>query len=261
MNKQRIYYWAAIFFGILLAVLFILGVASPDGDFGLSVTRGVGALAFIFLILADGKGIWFPPHGKIKSSLIFALPALIVAVNNMPIIPLISGEAYLSGDAAGVLLLLLQCFLTGLFEETAYRGIITVTVMELCGGTKKRLLYSLIISSAAFGVSHIFNLLAGAGVGATLMQVGYSSLIGAMCAVVMVKTRSIILPVVIHSIYNFCGYLVPKLGGGTIWTVPEIILTAVVSVAAAAFYIKAALEISDGDVEFWSGDNKKSPVP
>lgn len=254
MKRRDIFYALAIFWALLLVILFIFGVATLDGDvFGISVTRAVGSAAFVSLILADGKNFWLPRAGNIKKAALFSLPAFVVAVNNLPIIPLLTGGARVTGGTGDIALLLLECLLTGLFEETAYRGIITTTALELSGGTKKRVIYIIVIASTAFGLSHLFNLLAGAGFGATIQQVGYSTLIGAMCAVVMIKTRSLILPIIIHSLYNFCGYLIPRLGEGTVWTVQEIILTAVVAVTVALFYIKSALDITDDDVRFWCG--------
>ncbi|MCD7711428.1 MAG: hypothetical protein LUJ25_01555, partial [Firmicutes bacterium] len=67
MKRRDIFYALAIFWALLLVILFIFGVATLDGDvFGISVTRAVGSAAFVSLILADGKNFWFPRTGNIK---------------------------------------------------------------------------------------------------------------------------------------------------------------------------------------------------
>ena len=73
--------------------------------------------------------------------------------------------------------------------------------------------------------------------GAVFLQIGYSSLIGAMCSVVLLKTSNIWLCVIIHGIYNFAGALVPRCGEGEIWDLFTVVLTAIVSVAVAAYMI------------------------
>ena len=48
-----------------------------------------------------------------------------------------------------------------------------------------------LIDAALFGLWHLTNLLVGADVGATLLQVGYSFLIGGMLSAVLLKTGNI----------------------------------------------------------------------
>lgn len=249
--KRKLLYAAAFAAIAALAVLFLLGIASFDsGDaVGMSVTRACGSVAFIALIAADGRRL-FAPRPNFWRALAFSLPAFAIAINNFPIIPIITGEARLDADVGALAMLALECFLIGLFEETAFRGIILVTILERFSETKKQVIASLVISSAAFGLVHILNLFAGAGFGPTLQQVGYSFLIGGMCAVVMVRTRSLPLCVMIHAIYDFCGFAVPRLGSGTIWTVPEIVLTVVLAVIVFVYFVREAFRLTPEDVKF-----------
>ena len=89
----------------------------------------------------------------------------------------------------------------------------------------------------------------GADPGGTLLQVGYSFLIGGMCSIILVKTHNIWFCVILHSVYNFAGGVVPNCGGGIIWSVPEIILTAVVALIVAVFVIYTLLKITPDDIE------------
>ena len=94
-----------------------------------------------------------------------------------------------------------------------------------------------LISSALFGLIHLANLLEGAGVVETLMQVGYSFLIGGMCSIVLLKTRNILPCILLHTIFDFCGSLIPTLGSGEIWNPPTILFTAVLAVAVSVWMI------------------------
>ncbi len=234
-----------------LAVLFVLGIASLDSidHLGMSVTRGCGAVAFTALIIGDGTKVW-ALRPRFGGALLFSLPALAVAVNNFPIIPFLSGTVTVDAPADRILALALECLIIGVFEETAFRGIILTAVLSRFSETKKQVFLSLVITSAAFGLVHVFNLLAGAGIVPTLQQVGYSFLIGGMCGVVLLKTHSLPLAIIIHAVYDFCGFLVPRLGSGKIWTVPEISLTVIVAVVVFAIYVKEAFRLTPEDAEF-----------
>lgn len=235
---------------LLLMILYISGIASfsSQNTFGLSVTRAMSSVAFIAIIISDGIGIW---NVKLrKKELLFSLPAIFIAVNNFPWISLLTGDVSVTGGANEIFLLAAECLLIGIFEETAFRGIIITTVLERFSETKKQVFLSVLITSAAFGVAHIFNLAAGAGFLPTLQQVGYSFLIGGMCALVLIKTRSLPLCIFIHALYDFCGFLIPRLGVGTMWTVPEIVFTAAASVIIFAFYIRTMFDLNTNDVDF-----------
>ena len=58
-----------------------------------------------------------------------------------------------------------------------------------------------------------------------------------MCAVVLLVTKKLWLPIIIHSVFNFAGGLVPTLGKGEIWNMPTVILTVVVSVMVCIYTV------------------------
>ncbi len=204
------------------------------------ISSAVASVLFLLLIIyssyADVLRI-----GKKKAlrHLLFALPCFAVAMNNFPILPFFSGRAYILGEGRGIFVYLLSCLGTGLFEELVFRGYILMVLLEKRKGSVKRLFESVILSSALFGLIHLVNLFAGADPLSTLLQVGYSFLVGGMCAIVLIKTGSIWYSVLLHAIYNFAGGVIPRFGGGTIWDVPTVILTALLSVAVAIYLIVA----------------------
>lgn len=229
---------------VLLMVLYLLDIASFDSanTVGMTVTRACGSAMFVSLIISYGTDVWRTRNGFLRA-VAFALPAFAIAINNFPWIPFLSGEVAVDGDVRAIALLAVECLFIGIFEEAAFRGIILDLVLDRFGGTKKGVFMSIVVTSAAFGLIHIFNLIAGAGFGATLQQIGYSFLIGGMCGVVFVKTKCLPLAMLIHAVYDFCGYLVPRCGSGTVWTASEIALTAVVAVLVFVFYVWEATRL------------------
>ena len=204
----------------------------------MTLTRGIGAVVFLALLLNEGYRVLNPLQKPFWRSLLFTIPPFLVVVNNMPILSMIRGDAYLVHKAPVYLIwFAAECLAIGLFEELAFRGVIFLMFAEKRHTTRKGLFWSLILSSAVFGGVHLVNVLMGAGIGPTILQIGYSFLIGAMCAVVLLKTRNIWICVLLHAIYDFCGTLMPTLGAGTWWDIPTVVFTAVLAVATAAYLV------------------------
>ncbi len=176
------------------------------------------------------------------------LPCMAIAVNNFPLIPFFKGEAYINMQPLPFALYALLCICVGFFEEMAFRGCIFPAVLAKLGKKRAGVFWSIVVSSAIFGVIHLLNIINGASVGATVLQVGYSFLIGGMCSVILIKTQNIWYCVILHAVYNFAGGVVPQLGGGEIWTLPEVILTAAVAVPVAVYVIYMLVHITEEDI-------------
>ena len=235
---------AIIFLSVPLLLWLEIGKPTLSDDpvlaplMSMTLTRLIGAVVFMSLLLHDGYRVIHPLQKPFWRSLLFTLPPFLVVVNNMPILSMIWGDAYLVHSApVYVLWFAAECLAIGLFEELAFRGVIFLMFAEKRCATRKGLFWSLILTSAVFGGVHLVNVLMGAGIGPTILQIGYSFLIGAMCSVVLLKTRNIWLCVALHAIYDFCGTLMPTLGGGTWWDTPTVVFTAVLAVATAAYLI------------------------
>lgn len=181
------------------------------------------------------------------------LPFFAIAVNNFPFLSVVLGKASLFGATAeGYVKYALLCLAVGLFEELAFRGCIFPMALEQTKRMESapwRVLAASVISSAVFGLVHLTNLFAGASVGATILQVSYSFLIGGMCSIMLIKTQNVWLCVICHAIYNFAGGVVPELGSGTLWTAPTVILTAVVAIAVAVYTFFVLFRISAQEIE------------
>ncbi len=204
----------------------------------MSLSRFVAAGVFLVILLTQGYHVLHPFRAPFGRSLLYSLPAFAVVINNLPILSLIWGDAYIVHGAPKYWIwFALESLAIGLFEEITFRGVILLRFAESRRATHKGLLWSILLSSAVFGAMHAVNLLAGASPGAVLMQVGYSFLIGAMCAVVLFKTANLWLCVLLHAVYDFCGALLPTLGDGHWWDTPTVIFTAVLAVAVTVCMI------------------------
>ncbi len=211
------------------------------------ITSFTGSALFVLVIIYSSYSRILKINIKdFGRHMAFILPCLLVAVNNFPIIPFLSGKAYIAGNGADVFLYFLVCLGTGMFEELVFRGYIFLLILEKRKSSVKELFAAAVMSSAIFGLTHIFNIFAGANPFSTILQVGYSFLVGGMCSVILLKTGSVWYPAFIHAIYNFAGGVIPNLGGGTLWDAPTVIITAVLSVLAAVYLIVSLMR---ADVE------------
>ena len=221
------------------------------------VTRLVGCLVFIPLAIYMKYNVLGLAKENRAKVLLCTLVPFAVVVNNFPIIGVISGNAYVTAPKWYIAVFALEALAIGLFEEFAFRGVLLPFVLENRATSRKSIFWATVISSAAFGGIHIFNLFAGAGIGGVLLQIGYSFLIGGMCAIVLLYTRCIWICVLLHAIYDFCGYLIPTLGEGVIWDPVTVLITAFLGVFALVFMLVWLSRITPETVQKLYPDNKK----
>ena len=250
MKKRDVFYRAgALFFALVFAAVWIWNpVMSSDETKQLLcrsvIFRGLGCLVFLLVLLYQEFRVVHKPRFV---HLAVVLPSLAVAVNNFPILGYLQGQVWLEREDL-IWLFALECLLIGGFEELAFRGVFLPALLERYGKDRKSFRLTVIGSSAAFGLVHLANLLEGAGIGATLLQVGYSFLIGGMCAVVLLKTGNLLYCILLHAVYDFGGrFLI--IGAGTLWDLPTVIWTAVLAVAVTVWLTVVfwRLDLTDGE--------------
>ena len=227
-------------------------------DTYLTATRLIGSAIALMIILYSSLGNIFKIrfHG-LGRAVLFTLPCWLIAINNFPFIALITGEAQISASAGKIALYAAQCLCVGLFEELAFRGCIFMFALDGHRKSTFDLFLAIVISSAIFGAVHFVNVFAGASIISVILQIGYSFLIGGMCSVVLMKTGCIWHCVLIHAVYNFCGGVVPTLGGGKIWNTPTIVLTVIVSLAVAAYVVVSLLRIDPQGLGYMFGEKSE----
>ena len=204
-------------------LLYAAAVCAMLGRYGLRPSRAA---------YCGREGAAARPSATVAVCLIFA-----VAVNNFPISTLLAGKAQVNAWHA-LPALVFVCLATALFEELLFRGMLLPLCLSRTGHTRKGVFAAVLLSSAVFGALHLLNLAGGADPGSTLLQVGYSFLIGCACAALCCLHGSLLPPVLFHALYNVGGYLVPRLGTGALYDGPTVIVTVLLGLACflAVFY-------------------------
>ena len=242
-----------IIFAIAALLLLVIELARPEYTSDAvknemiytTLTRTVGALLFLFLIWRDGIGVFGITQNR--AALLTVIPAALVAINNAPIIGLATGAARVTGDAVDLTLIILQSIAVGLFEEAAFRGYFFPFVLERYRG--RSVFLPTVISSAIFSAVHLLNLAYGSSPAAVFLQVGYSFLIGGMCAIVLIKTRSIWIVAALHAVYNLGGTLIPTIGEGKVWDAATVTVTAILGITVCVIMLVILAKIKNGEAE------------
>ena len=236
-----------------VAVFAVLWILSPTYSqdvlknrlWGDVVQRGLGSLIFFAATVYLGYRIWNRPR---SGWLLAFVPALLVVLNNFPIIGLASGAVRMTRWDL-MWLYLLDCLLIGAFEEIAFRATIFLSLLEKRRGSTKQIFWVALVSSALFGLLHLVNLIEGAGIGPTVLQVGYSFLIGGMCSIVFLKCGNILPCILLHTLFDIGGRMVGTLAEGVIWDAWTVAITAVLGVAVTAWMLVILWRVSPQDTD------------
>jgi len=183
----------------------------------------------------------FDPFKKSSKPLLWiafiTLPGLIIAINNFPWSALLSGRTMLNEPQPLIYLFAIECLSIGFMEETIFRGIILVTLLQRLPQTKAGIFQAVLIASAMFGLIHLANLFSGASLMDTLMQIGYSFLMGALWSIVYLATKNLLYPILLHATYNFFGLVLFRLGSvSNRFDLITILITTVLAIGASLFY-------------------------
>jgi len=98
-------------------------------------------------------------------------------------------------------LITIRMLSTGLFEETAFRGVILSAMLLAWGSTKRGILKCFLISSLLFGMMHLINLLSRDML-PSISNAVYTCFTGALFAGVTLRCRSIWPAVLLHGMCN-----------------------------------------------------------
>ncbi len=204
------------------------------------------------LILGSAAVIWLMIHGKSglfrkPVRLLWFLPCLVIAIDNFPFCSYFTGKSELyDTSATDWVLFALYCAGVGVFEECVFRGILFPIMAGSFSADHKGFLKTYFLSSVVFGLMHLFNVFAGGG-GAAVLQAGYSVLTGGLFAFALIRTKNILFCAFAHGLYDFCGLLLPTLGGGTVFDAGTVVTMATVSVLVAAVVLYSVWTYSESE--------------
>ncbi len=182
----------------ILAYVVLFSVAdSFSGDLGVEkiITAPVSVCFSLVLFiwirqngLLEKYGLC-PFKGDWKSYLYF-VPLLVIMTTNL------WNGAAVNKPAVEVTLHILSMLCVGFIEEVIFRGLL---FKAICKSNVKR---AILISSITFGIGHIVNLLNGADVLPTLLQICYATAIGFLFTIIFYKGKSLLPCIVTHSVVN-----------------------------------------------------------
>ncbi len=100
-----------------------------------------------------------------------------------------------------ILALIILTIAVGFAEEIYFRSIILDTLRVF--GVKK----AIIISSILFGITHIGNVIGGADIVYTLIQIAFAFIFGIVFAELFIITKSLIPVIIWHALHDFFCYI------------------------------------------------------
>lgn len=128
--------------------------------------------------------------------LLYFIPVLIIALSGL-------AGGITVGDE-GLPVILSNLFLTvgvGFSEELYFRGVICNRWRQKSVGT------GILASAALFGVCHVMNVLGGADLGQTVLQIFFAFFYGIVFALIFIVTRSVWPCIALHFLHDFCAFI------------------------------------------------------
>ena len=193
---EKIFKKHELLFTIALIIIYVISNSYIIQNFGVTSYQSVIintllSILLIVLIISLKRvkyyGITKPNDSK---KFLYFIPLFIISLFN-----LIRG-IHINNTANEIILYILTMVNVGFIEEMIFRGFL-FKMME-----KDNVKSAIIVSSITFGIGHIVNLLNGADLIPTLLQVCYAIAIGYMLVMIFYKSKSIIPCIIFHSIFN-----------------------------------------------------------
>ena len=200
MNK--IYRKNEVTFAIICIVIYVVGTSLCE-----ALSQSIGIiklpsmvfhLALTILILfwigkngLSGKyGLVKPAYGIGRAW--FYIPLMLIGLSG------IFFGVMLKYSAAETAFYIISMLCVGFLEEIIFRGFL------FTGMAKKNVKSAVIVSSLAFGMGHIVNLLNGQDLPETLLQIVFAAAVGFTLVTLFYKGKSLMPCIIFHGINNAC---------------------------------------------------------
>ena len=183
-------------FCIILIVVYVLVNSFCIQNFGTTSYKSViiNTIFSIFLIILMIKLNRVSYYGltKVKElkKYLYFIPLLIIASVNL------WGGININNSSSEIIFHILTMINVGFIEEIIFRGFLFKMM------AKDNIKKAIIISSITFGIGHIVNLLNGADLIPTLLQICYAVSIGYLFVTIFYKSKSLIPCIITHSLIN-----------------------------------------------------------
>ena len=183
-------------FCILLIALYILVNSYCIQNFGIedyrsTIINTVFSIALIILMIILKRTSYYglTKVTNFKAYLYFFPLFLVVSVN-------LWNGFNINNSASEIIFYILTMINVGFIEEIIFRGFLFRMM------AKDNVKRAIIVSSITFGIGHIINLLNGADLIPTLMQICYAISIGYLFVIIFYKSRSLIPCIITHCLVN-----------------------------------------------------------
>lgn len=197
---KKLYCKAPVWFAVLWIAIYVIGFSTADG-----VSESIGIPKLITVILGivlslvltgfihcRGLAEYYGLCGMKTSvgDMMFFIPLAVISSVN-----LWDGLRWNYPAGTALLSVISMCFV-GILEEIIFRGLLFKAM------SRDNLKTAVIVSSLTFGFGHIVNLLLGAPVFETVLQLIYASAIGFCYTAVFLAGGSIIPCIISHAAVN-----------------------------------------------------------
>ena len=234
--------WFAVAWIIAYCVLASIG-DNVSMDIGVmkSITLPILIVLSVVLYLFVKKNGLSEKYGLCKSSIpaskmLFYFPILLLFTVS------IWYGAVLNTTLLETGLYILSMIFVGFLEEMIFRGLLFKAMIN--DGVKS----AIIVSSVTFGIGHIVNLVNGSGAELlpNILQVLYAIAIGFMLVMIFYKTKSMIVCIVMHSIFNALSAFANQ---AVITDQKSIISALFMIIVAGGYALYIALNVKDAEVK------------
>ena len=183
-------------FCILLIIAYIIVNSFCIQNFGIedyrsAIINTIFSISLIILIKILKRTEYYGliKVTNLKEYLYFIPLLLIVSVN-------LWNGININNSMAEIIFYILTMINVGFIEEIIFRGFLFKMM------AKDNVKSAIIVSSVTFGIGHIINLLNGADLVPTLMQICYAISIGYLFVIIFYKSKSLIPCIITHSLVN-----------------------------------------------------------
>ena len=235
---KRLYEKKPLLFALLWIGVYVVGFSVADSvsqALGMEkvITAPLCAIMTVFLLLwLKKEGLW-KTFGLCKPEnpaevYLFYLPLLILISVNL------WGGVQLHMSLAETVLYMLTMVGVGILEEVIFRGLL---FKAMCKDSVK---WAIIVSSVTFGFGHIVNLLNGAEVLPTLLQIVYATAAGFLFTILFHRSGSLLYCILTHSAINSLSAVAGDRGPILEWIAP--VMLTVVAAGYALWILKQTKE-------------------
>lgn len=183
-------------FTILLIVLYVVLNSYCVQNFGSSDYRttiiNTAYSIFLIILMIKLKRVNYYGLTKVKNikNYLYFIPLLVIGTVN------IWNGLNLNHSVKEITFYILTMINVGFIEEIIFRGFL-FKMME-----KENVKRAIIVSSLTFGIGHIVNLINGADLIPTLLQICYAVSLGYLFVTIFYKSKSLVPCIITHTLIN-----------------------------------------------------------